>query len=117
MALRVFEWPTQVGFTKQVDFITRENEFEGYTQIISQGINNKRRTWNLTFIGDSDEAPFIQKFIEDHKGSIPFLWSPPNGQGQIQVVAKYSYSSNSLGLDVENISVNFTEWLSPERSS
>lgn len=106
--MRTFTWPTQVGAAKNATFRVGTNEFgDGYTQLYTTGINPRTRTWNLSLI-DNDFAVTVERFIDDHKGIHPFLWTPPDRSEPIPVNCQ-GYSTSYLGFDVAQVSFTFTE--------
>jgi phage-related protein len=112
MAYETFNWPTQIGSKGSTTYNTSQNEFDGYIQIVGTGINNRKRTWQLTFIGDSDDVPLVKAFFDKHAGVEPFLWQIPSSTGKILVTTK-GFENSYVGMDVEDLNFTFTEFLSP----
>lgn len=107
----LFEWPTVVGSTESTQFKTKSNEFEDYTQTTSVGINNKRRSYSLSYVCDTiEESDKLKKFLDDHKGVYPFRWKLPNRTQEILVKCG-GYDSTFNGNQVESLSFQFTEHL------
>lgn len=113
MAMQEFLWKTQVGSSGNTAFAVTKNEFDGYVQRVSTGINNKKRQWNLSFIGDDDEIPLVKDFIDNHKGTDPFLWQIPGSTGKIMVTCE-GYGNTYNGFTVETLTFVFEEFLSPQ---
>lgn len=54
---------------------------DGYEQSVPNGLNNVLEKWNLTFKDVPDATYFqIKQFLKEHKGSIPFQWTTPDGE-------------------------------------
>lgn len=112
MAYREFTWPTQIGSKGSTQYLVSQNEFDGYIQIVGTGLNSKKRTWQLTFIGDSEEVPYVKLFFDFHRGVEPFLWQIPASSGKILVTSQ-GFENSYVGMDVETLNFTFTEFLSP----
>lgn len=106
-----FTWPVQIGATGNTAYKVTKNEFEGYTQRVGEGINNKLRSWSLTYLGDSSTIPDVKAFLDLHAGVEPFLWQPPGSTGKIPVTCE-GYSDRTEGMDVETLSFTFEIFLS-----
>lgn len=106
--MRTFEWPTQVGASKNVEYRVGRNEFgDGYTQLYTTGINARKRQWNLSLI-DEDFILDVERFFDDHKGIYPFLWTPPERSEPIPVTCG-GYATAYLGFDVAQGTFVFEE--------
>lgn len=70
-------WSTQLT----VDAKVVEARFgDGYSQSSPDGLNNTLEVWNLQFKDIKDaEYVKIKNFLHQHKGSIPFQWTTPDG--------------------------------------
>lgn len=112
MAYQTFEWPTQIGSKGSTQYLVSQNEFDGYIQIVGTGLNAKKRNWQLTFLGDSDEVPAVKAFFDFHRGIEPFLWQIPSSTGKILVTSQ-GFENSYIGMDVESLTFTFTEFLSP----
>ena len=110
--MEIFDWPTQVGSSGDTQFKVNKNEFDGYVQRVTTGINNRKRKWSLQFLGDATELPEVKAFIDLHKGVDPFLWQIPSTTNTIMVTCE-GYGNSYLGFDVESLSFVFEEFLSP----
>lgn len=52
---------------------------DGYSQAADNGLNNPEETWTLNFsFRNLVEKQAIDDFIANHRGSISFLWTPPD---------------------------------------
>jgi len=60
---------------------------DGYSARAAKGINSINREWDLTFDVDPDVGETILNFLRDHKGAIPFRWTP-YGEPETAVVCE-----------------------------
>ena len=73
MALREFTWCVDAGATQDTELVTNTVKFgDGYEQVSSFGINNKRTSWPLSKTGYAAEVNAVYQFLTDHKGTKPF---------------------------------------------
>lgn len=80
MALETFTWCPRTDPQGQTKFRVRTKDFgDGYSQSVSDGINNKSQSWPLVFLGGEERTREIMRFIDSHKGARGFLWTPPLG--------------------------------------
>ena len=61
-----------------------KNEFaDGYTQLVKDGINNNRRTWNLRLEAlTPSEFQEIDEYLKTRGGSEAFTFQPPAYEGE-----------------------------------
>ena len=95
---REFFWKPSLGLTVDQEPRTLEiQSLEGYSQIYKDGINESLLTLNLNFNNrDDEEAWAILHFLEQHIGSIPFLFKPPAPYDRTQnfICQKWSHKYN-----------------------
>ena len=73
MALREFTWCVDAGATQDTELVTNIVKFgDGYEQVSSFGINNKRDSWQLSKTGYAAETNAVYQFLTDHQGVTPF---------------------------------------------
>ncbi|TWC27718.1 MULTISPECIES: phage tail protein [unclassified Pseudomonas] len=81
MAIERFTWQTEKGATGDIKQRVRTKGFgDGYSQSVSDGINNEQQSWPVTHTGSSDRIKEIITFLRRHKGAKAFLWTPPLGE-------------------------------------
>jgi len=81
MAIERFSWPIEKGATGSIKPRTRSKQFgDGYSQSVSDGINNKVQSWPISYTGSADRVKEIIAFLDRHQGAKAFLWTPPLGE-------------------------------------
>ncbi|RQZ27307.1 phage tail protein [Burkholderia sp. Bp9017] len=87
-----FNWsPTVEGFGGDATLKVAKASFgDGYTQRSADGLNNRKSTYNLRFVGKADKISEILKFLDDHAGAVSFFWTPPLRPQGLFVCEKYS---------------------------
>lgn len=92
MALQVFNWRMDMGAGSDTQFAVNKVQFgDGYSQLSTHGINNKRKAWSGTKTGDlATVIQPIMDFIDAHQGAMPFLWTDPHGQTKQYTCGGYS---------------------------
>jgi len=81
MALETFTWQIEKGAEGEVSQRTRTKQFgDGYSQTVSDGINNKTQSWPFSHTGSAARIKEIMAFLDRHKGTRAFLWTPPLGE-------------------------------------
>lgn len=81
MAIERFTWPTEKGVAGEIKQRTRTKQFgDGYSQAVSDGINNEQQSWPVSFTGNVARIKEIIDFLRRHKGANAFLWTPPLGE-------------------------------------
>lgn len=81
MAIERFTWQTEKGATGDIKQRVRTKGFgDGYSQSVSDGINNEQQSWPVTHTGSSERIKEIITFLRRHKGTKAFLWTPPLGE-------------------------------------
>lgn len=105
----VFTFIPSTRTTGQVTFRTRVAQFgDGYAQRVGDGINTKKTSWPLEFIGTKEEIALIKAFLDDKAGNIPFLWTAPF-ESQREFVTPEGYSITPLGGCTYSLSTTFVE--------
>lgn len=73
MALKEFAWCVNARASKTIEMRTNVTRFgDGYEQRSSFGINNARKSWSCSKTAYKSEIDAIEKFLVEHKGSLPF---------------------------------------------
>ncbi|HIF5575242.1 phage tail protein [Pasteurella multocida] len=77
--MRVFEYAPQWGMEmKKKPSVNTISFGDGYEQRTPQGINNKLRTYSVSFVGREELINEIDQFLDDHGAVKAFLWTPYN---------------------------------------
>jgi phage-related protein len=108
MATQTFTWVPLVEPTGTTKFLVRVAQFgDGYSQAVSDGINNKTDSWPLTFVGSGATISAIKAFLDSMKGATRFYWTPPL---RTQALFRCTdYSVKASGGNVYTLSATFTE--------
>lgn len=81
MALETFTWQIEKGASGDITQRVRSKQFgDGYSQTVSDGINNKQQSWPYSHTGSKERVKDIIAFLDRHKGAKGFLWTPPLGE-------------------------------------
>lgn len=74
-----FTWVPSKSFTKTIKPRVLTAQFgDGYSQRVTDGINNITREWSVSFNSKSiSDINNIESFLIARKGSEGFLWTPP----------------------------------------
>lgn len=94
---QIFEWSPLVETAGSSAFRILSSRFgDGYQQSVGDGINNKIQSWNLTFKGSAEKIADIKFFLDQHKGYLPFRWSPKNSCGQLLLWDCKEYQESNI---------------------
>lgn len=108
---REFFWKPSVGLTVDQNPRTKEIALGGYTQQYSDGINESLLKLSLNFNNRSDEEAYaILHFLEQHYGSMPFLFTPPAPYDSSQNFICESWTHTYVYKNNHNISVEFEQY-------
>lgn len=90
--MQTFDWRMDMGASAETQFATNKVQFgDGYAQLSSHGINNRRKNWSGTKTGDlATVIKPIMAFIDSHAGVLPFLWTDPHGETHAYTCSGYS---------------------------
>lgn len=81
MALERFTWQIEKGAEGDISQRVRSKQFgDGYSQSVSDGINNKSQSWPFSYTGKAVTIKQIIAFLDRHAGAKAFLWTPPLGE-------------------------------------
>ncbi|QBH97154.1 phage tail protein [Limnobaculum zhutongyuii] len=106
--METFHWCAAPGMSVPTEPKVRVVKFgDGYEQRQPNGINNKLRSYSLTFRVPRHEAWLIDDFLYQHGGVETFLWTPPHRYEPIKVVCRKW--TPSVGSTVTEISCEFEE--------
>lgn len=114
---RDFFWKPSLGLSvNQQPRMLNIESAEGYNQVYKDGINESLLKLDLNFNNrDDDEAYAILHFLEQHIGSIPFLFRPPSPYDRLQNFIcqkwshKYTFKNNhSISASFEQFPFNFS---------
>lgn len=107
--METFTFCPRVNPTGSTTFRTRTAGFgDGYTQRVGDGINTRKESWPLEFVGDEAEIAEIKAFLDARGGDDPFLWTPPLGV-ESEFVAPEGYRITAQHADLFTLSVTFTQ--------
>lgn len=110
--MKRFDFTPTYGTSVQVERKTQTAEFgDGYKQTADDGLNARRRAWNVGFTDiKSEKAAAIRAFL-DSVGAQPFLWKPPAPDDRtiMVYVADGQYSHEKVKYDDETIGATFVE--------
>ena len=78
MAIQTFTWaPAVSGLSGTATLKVRKAQFgDGYDQRVADGLNSRRSSYNLTFIGDAAKISAILAFLDARAGAEAFYWTP-----------------------------------------
>lgn len=79
---------------------------DGYSQRIADGINNKPRSWSLSFSKTQTDIDLILAFLNAEGGVYSFDWTPPRGVAGKWICEQWNTTVND-GFD--NLTVQFVE--------
>ena len=90
--MKTFTWDIDASSSETTAHSVNKVQFgDGYEQVSSFGINNKRKAWSGTKTGDlATVIQPIMDFIDAHQGALPFLWTDPHGQTKQYTCGGYS---------------------------
>ena len=90
--MQIFDWRMDMGATAEITHNVNKVQFgDGYMQLSSFGINNKRKNWSGTKTGDlATVIKPIMDFIDSMHGVTPFLWTNPHGETSQYTCSGYS---------------------------
>ncbi len=112
MMAEVFTWRPDFGPQGETQFRTLEAQFgDGYRQSAGDGINNSAQSWPLTFRGQGVRIAAIKLFLDNHKGYLPFEWTPPMGSAGLYEAK--SYTVVPVGVDYYTLTATFTQRFAP----
>jgi phage-related protein len=113
MPIATFGWIPQVDPEAEINFRVRAAQFgDGYSQEVADGINNRTRSYPLTFVCNDDDATDIMAFFDAHQGFAAFNWTPPlNTVAALFKVVTYHHIPHGAGWNT--ITATFVEKFSP----
>lgn len=107
--LQNFTFCPRVNPVGQNTYRTRVAQFgDGYAQRVQDGINAKRSSWPLEFVGSEEEIKPVQDFLDQHAGYLPFLWTPPLGTEK-EFVTPEGYSLTAIHSGLFSLSVTLVQ--------
>lgn len=78
--MSVFIWVPSYGSSVTTKPSVQATQFgDGYEARIANGINTKRRKWEVSFSRPNATADAIEAFLEAAGAMMAFDWSPPHG--------------------------------------
>ncbi len=110
--LKTFTWCVDAGASRTTELKTNAVSFgDGYEQVSSFGINNARKSWQVTKTGRLAELEAIYDFLIEHKGVTPFYLTIRGETKAYRTVG--SVDEPHLGADVWQISFNLKQAFIP----
>lgn len=107
MAIETFTWSPDGEVEGEIDQRVRSSQFgDGYEQISPDGLNAESGSWPVTFGGTEDEVQPIKDFLQRHKGSKAFLWTPPLGELGLYITTG-GYRIGAKGAGIYTVTTTF----------
>jgi phage-related protein len=98
-----FEYQPAYGMNVSKQPRTLTNKFgDGYEQRAADGINNKLRTYSLSFSRVTADVEAIETFLDGKGGVTSFTWTPSGGSEVRVICREWGYSFNSNNTRVLN---------------
>lgn len=108
MAIETFSWSPRLNAGGDANFRVREAQFDdGYSQVAGVGLNPKKQSWELNFVGSEAYIKGIKDFLDRHAGSKSFRWTPP--LSQLGLFRCKGYKPNALGGGNYSLSATFEQ--------
>lgn len=105
-----FTWVPSYGSEKKTVHRVRKSSYgDGYEQTVEDGLNSTYQEWSLVFRTTTEIANQIDEFLSSHKGTRPFLWTPPHSNRQIVVKCEKEHSRSFSAYNDETITATFTQ--------
>ncbi|MOA23221.1 Phage minor tail protein [compost metagenome] len=102
----------QNGEQGEVTFAVRTKKFgDGYEQSVGESLNNRSQSWPITYTGTKERVKAVQAFLDRHKGTKAFLWTPPLGELGLYKCA--GYQPINRGGRIYALTANFTQTFHP----
>ena len=112
MALETFTWQIEKGAAGDVSQRTRTKQFgDGYSQTVSDGINNKMQSWPYSFTGAKEQVKEVIAFLDRHNGAKGFVWTPP--LGELGLYKCNGYKPTHKGGNVYTLTATFEQTFHP----
>jgi phage-related protein len=114
MAVDVFTWvPLLVSPGGQTTLRTLKAQYgDGYSQEVTDGINNEVSSWQLQFNGNAAKITAIRDFLRARKGGTSFYWTPPL-DGQLLFRCNTYTPPQPLGAGAYSLSATFQQVFAP----
>lgn len=94
MGNRVFDFQVETKPTGTTSLKIKQISFgDNYVQKAGDGLNSKSTNWNISVDNDYDYVISVRDFLDDHKGYMSFLWTPPSYPGPLRFTCK-TYTEN-----------------------
>lgn len=112
MAIETFSWPVQSGEQGEVTFAVRTKKFgDGFEQSVGESLNNRSQSWPITYTGTKERVKAVKDFLDRHKGTKAFLWTPP--LGELGLYKCTSYRPANRGGRIYALTATFTQTFHP----
>jgi phage-related protein len=112
MAIETFSWPVQSGEQGEVTFAVRTKKFgDGFEQSVGESLNNRSQSWPITYTGTKERVKAVKDFLDRHKGTKAFLWTPP--LGELGLYKCTSYRPANRGGRIYTLTATFTQTFHP----
>ncbi|QHF27387.1 phage tail protein [Pseudomonas sp. R32] len=97
--METFSWSPKTEPTGNVEYRVRTSQFgDGYQQVVGDGLNSKRQSWPLSFVGDEQRIKAIVEFLDRHAGARSFYWTAPLGEKGLYRCKSYQPTAKGGGL-------------------
>lgn len=81
MATPTFSWVVNTQATPTITYTVRTAQMgDGYAQESGDGINNKKESWEVTYVGSLADVTAIMTFFDALAGYKAFFWTNPLNQ-------------------------------------
>ncbi|WP_340618608.1 phage tail protein [Xenorhabdus entomophaga] len=109
--IKTFDFPARVGAAGEFEPVVRSVQFgDGYKQTSGDGINARRESWPLSFVGTLPEIEPVITFLREHQGWRAFKWRNPLSELGLYQAGKFNIQANGSHF---TLSVTFTRTYHP----
>ncbi|UOL48378.1 tail protein [Pseudomonas phage Almagne] len=113
MGNRVFNFQVETKPTGTTNLKTKQISFgDNYVQRAGDGLNGKSTNWNVVVDNDYAYVLAVRTFLDDHRGYMSFLWTPPNYPGPLRFICK-TYTENPHVASQSKLNATFEQVFFP----
>ena len=78
MAIEEFTWSPRINMPGATDYGETATKFgDGYEQVSRDGLNPRKLSFDVSFVGKESYIKEIKDFLDKHGGAKAFAWRPP----------------------------------------
>ena len=108
--MKHFNWDISGDSTETTTHNTTKTQFgDGYEQVVSHGMNNRRKSWQCTKTDKKAVIDEIYRFLNATMGVEIFTFRPIASEPNIKVRLDGDISRQKMGGDVWQISFNLRQ--------